>query len=404
MLDGDLDGLLYPIPFSIVPDGDGWHSLIEADHERVHCDADRDDAEARRVQVGQAERKDQGVRDHEHAVAGCFDLILGDLDELQRSLKTQTEGEHPSAADCESRELREASERDHNHQERGNNCEQQEPHESNASEAIRRGIGIAYDAPVSELEYVAAGSIARITINRPERRNAMSFGVMQGLRDSLASARSDDAVRVVVLTGAGDRAFCSGADLTGMHGADGVAAHEGRGLLAGVFRDLWNLGKPTIARVRGYALAGGFGLAMACDFVVAADDAQFGAPEVNVGLWPYMVTVPLLRVVQPRIAFELMATGRRVGAEEASALGIVNRVVPVDQLDTAVNELADTLASKSPLAMRWGRQSFYRTLEMRGDEALDYLQAMLSLTAGSEDAAEGIAAFAEKRDPIWKGR
>jgi enoyl-CoA hydratase/carnithine racemase len=143
---------------------------------------------------------------------------------------------------------------------------------------------------------------------------------------------------------------------------------------------------------------------MACDFVVAADDAQFGAPEVNVGLWPYMVTVPLLRVMQPRLAFELMATGRRMAADEAAAIGIVNRVVPVDQLDAAVDELAATLASKSPLVMRWGRQSFYRALEMQADDALDYLQAMLSLTAGSEDAAEGIAAFAEKRAPIWKGR
>jgi enoyl-CoA hydratase/carnithine racemase len=264
-------------------------------------------------------------------------------------------------------------------------------------------IGIAYDARVSELEY-EPGEIARITINRPERRNAMSFEVMQGLRDSLERARVDDAVRVVVLTGAGDRAFCAGADLTGMRGVDGAATHDARGVLADVFRDLWGLGKPTIARVRGYALAGGFGLAMACDFVVAADDAQFGAPEVNVGLWPYMVTVPLLRVLQPRVAFELMATGRRVDANEAASLGIVNRLVAADHLDAAVDELAATLASKSPLVLRWGRESFYRTLEMRADDALDYLQAMLSLTAASEDAAEGIAAFAEKRAPTWKGR
>jgi enoyl-CoA hydratase/carnithine racemase len=256
---------------------------------------------------------------------------------------------------------------------------------------------------VSELEY-EPGEIARITINRPDRRNAMSSEVMRGLREALASARSDDAVRVVVLTGAGDRAFCTGADLGGMLDVGGVANHDARGVLADVFRDLWGLGKPTIARVRGYALAGGFGLAMACDFVVASDDAQFGAPEVNVGLWPYMVTVPLLRVMQPRIAFELMATGRRVAADEAVSLGIVNRVVPVDELDAAVDELAATLASKSPLVLRWGRESFYRALEMRADDALDYLQAMLSLTVASEDTAEGLAAFAEKRSPKWKGR
>lgn len=299
--------------------------------------------------------------------------------------------------------MREASERDEHYEQCGNDCQYEEPHALNASEGIRVRTGIAYDALVSELEYEPS-EIARITINRPERRNAMSFEVMQGLRDALERAHVDSAVRVVVLTGAGDRAFCAGADLTGMRGDDGVATHDGRGVLADVFRDLWTLGKPTIARVRGYALAGGFGLAMACDFVVAADDAQFGAPEVNVGLWPYMVTVPLLRVMHPRIAFELMATGRRVAADEAASLGIVNRVVAADQLDQAVDELATTLASKSPLVLRWGRESFYRALEMRDDDALDYLQAMLSLTAASEDAAEGIAAFAEKRTPTWKGR
>jgi enoyl-CoA hydratase/carnithine racemase len=232
----------------------------------------------------------------------------------------------------------------------------------------------------------------------------MSFAVMQGLRDAVERARSDDAVRVVVLTGAGDRAFCAGADLGGMAASDVAATHEARGQLAELFRDLWSLGKPTIARVRGFALAGGFGLALACDFVVASDDAQFGTPEVDVGLWPYMVTVPMLRAMPPRLAYELMATGRRVDAAEALRLGIVNRVVPASQLDAEVDELAAQLVAKSPLVLRWGRQSFYRALEMRADDALDYLQSMLSLTAATEDAAEGIAAFAEKRPPNWKGR
>src|SRR6266511_1207166 len=147
---------------------------------------------------------------------------------------------------------------------------------------------------VADVRYEVLGSVARVTIDRPERRNAMSFDVMEGLRDAVARAKADDAVRVLVLTGAGDKAFCAGADLGGGGIADGAsAAHDGRGMLADLFRDMWDLGKPTIARVRGYALAGGFGLALACDFVVAADDAQFGTPEVNVGLWPYMITVPL---------------------------------------------------------------------------------------------------------------
>jgi len=258
---------------------------------------------------------------------------------------------------------------------------------------------------VAELEYEVVDGVARATINRPERRNAMSFEVMSGLRDAVARARDDADVRTLVITGAGDKAFCAGADLGSMAGSEGeIAAHDGRGLLADLFRDLWNLGKPTIARVRGYALAGGFGLAMACDLVVAADDAVFGTPEINVGLWPYMITVPLLRSMPPRIALELMATGRRVDSEEALRIGFVNRVVSVDQLDDAVDELARDLASKSPLIMRLGRAAFYRVLEMDADEALDYLQSMLTITSLSEDTAEGIAAFAEKRRPEWRGR
>ena len=164
---------------------------------------------------------------------------------------------------------------------------------------------------MADVRYEVVGSVARVTIDRPERRNAMSFGVMEGLRDAVAAAKADEAVRVVVLTGAGEKAFCAGADLGSGGIADGAsAAHEGRGVLAEVFRDLWALGKPTIARVRGYALAGGFGLALACDFVVAADDAQFGTPEVNVGLWPYMITVPLMRSMPPKRVLELMMTGR----------------------------------------------------------------------------------------------
>jgi enoyl-CoA hydratase/carnithine racemase len=257
----------------------------------------------------------------------------------------------------------------------------------------------------SEVLYEAADGVARVTINRPERRNAMSYGVMQGLRDAVAAAKADDSVRVVVLTGAGDRAFCAGADLGGIaENAGAAAAHDGRGLLANLFRELWSLGKPTIARVRGYALAGGFGLALACDFVVASDDAQFGTPEVNVGLWPYMITVPLLRSMPPKKVLELQMTGRRVRADEAERIGFVTRVVPVDGLDAAVDELAGSLASKSPLVLRWGRDAFYRVLEMDPDAALDYLQGMLTVHTQTEDAAEGVAAFAEKRAPEWKGR
>src|SRR5438067_6221446 len=201
----------------------------------------------------------------------------------------------------------------------------------------------------------------------------MSWDVITGLRKAAADAKADDDVRVVVLTGAGDQAFCAGADLTGMRGDAGfVETHDARGELARLFHELWALGKPTIARVRGYALAGGFGLALSCDFVVAADDAQFGTPEINVGLWPYMITVPLLRSMPPKRVLELMMTGRRVHAAEGDRSGFVTRVVPVDELDAAVDDLAATLASNSPLILRLGRESFYRTLDMDPDDALGY--------------------------------
>ena len=261
------------------------------------------------------------------------------------------------------------------------------------------------DEGSSELRYELADGIARLTIDRPDKRNALSWSVLRDLRRRLAEIQADSDVRVVVLTGAGDRAFCAGADLTGMAaGAGHLDLHESRGELAALFDDLWHLGKPTIARVRGYALAGGMGLALACDLVVAADDAVFGTPEIDVGLWPYMITVPLMRSMPPKVALELMMTGRRVSADEALRLGFVNRVVRVAELDENVDELAATLAAKSPAVLRLGRQAFYDVWDQSSGDALAHLQAMLTVGTGLEDAAEGLAAFAQKRPPEWTGR
>ncbi len=257
----------------------------------------------------------------------------------------------------------------------------------------------------SELRYDVVDGIARLTINRPAKRNALSWSVLTEMRARLAEIKADPDAHVVVLSGAGDRAFCAGADLTGMAaGAGHLALHDSRGELAGLFADLWTLGKPTIARVRGYALAGGMGLALACDLVVAADDAVFGTPEIDVGLWPYMITVPLMRSMPPKKALELMMTGRRVDAAEALAIGFVNQVVPVADLDVTVDALATTLASKSPAVLRLGRDAFYSVWDSSAADALPLLHAMLSVGSDTEDAAEGIAAFAEKRPPVWKGR
>lgn len=256
----------------------------------------------------------------------------------------------------------------------------------------------------TELLYDVAGGVATLTLNRPERRNALSWDLIAQLRVGLAEAKADAAVHVVVITGAGDKAFCAGADLGNMaDGASFLDLHEGRGGLAELFKELYALGKPTIARVHGYALAGGFGLALACDLVVAADNAVFGTPEIDVGLWPYMITVPLTRSMPPKKALELMMTGRRVDAVEAERIGFVNRVVPVAELDAAVDELAQALVAKPASTLKLGRDSFYEVWDRNAEDALATLHPLLTITTLTDDAQEGLAAFAEKRPPQWKG-
>jgi enoyl-CoA hydratase/carnithine racemase len=256
----------------------------------------------------------------------------------------------------------------------------------------------------AELLYDVVDGVATVAINRPERRNALSWDVIAQMRTRLAEAKANDNVRVVVVTGSGDKAFCAGADLGNMaDGAGYLELHEGRGGLAELFQEMWALGKPTIARVHGYALAGGFGLALACDLVVAADNSVFGTPEIDVGLWPYMITVPMTRSMPPKKALELMLTGRRVDAAEADRIGFVTRVVPAAELDSAVAELAATLAAKSPAIVKLGRDSFYDVWDRAGADALALLHPLLTLTTLTDDAQEGIAAFAEKRPPRWRG-
>ena len=263
----------------------------------------------------------------------------------------------------------------------------------------------ASQAAEPDVLYQTRDRVARITINRPHRRNALTWEAIAALRSRLAEAKADPDVRVVVLAGAGDQAFCAGLDLSEM-GAGGSTfeLHQDRGQVAALFEDLWQLGKPTVAAVRGFALAGGFGLALSCDLVVCADNATFGAPEIDVGLWPYMVTVPLVRSMPPKKALELMLTGRRVAALEAERIGFVHQVVPAFELDAAVGELAAILAAKSPAAMKLGRDSFYAVWDMAARDAFALLHPMLTVTSATDDAAEGVAAFGEKRLPRWSGQ
>ncbi|GAA2306854.1 enoyl-CoA hydratase/isomerase family protein [Actinomadura luteofluorescens] len=252
--------------------------------------------------------------------------------------------------------------------------------------------------------------IARITLNRPDARNALSDQMIGELLDAFGRAGTDTGVRVIVLTGAGDRAFCAGADLGGL----GRAQADGRSIAdAGAVRDsaayrlftaFPGLGKPIIARLAGHAVAGGLGLAAACDLVIAADDVKLATPEVNVGLWPMMIMAIINRNVAPKHAFKLYYTGARVTAAEGRDIGLVTEVVPRAELDARVDELARLIASKSPVGLRRGRDAFFaiegRPLE---DQVAHLLSELVELT-GTEDAKEGITAFLENRPPDFQGR
>lgn len=249
------------------------------------------------------------------------------------------------------------------------------------------------------------GMVARITINRPERRNALSPEVVAGIASALSRAEEQGGeVRAVVLTGAGDRAFCAGGDLAGMSADGNVARHFERGEIGRLFSKMRESRLPIVARVNGHALAGGFGLMLACDLVVASERAEMGMPEVNIGLWPFMVTAVVKRDLPRKVAFELMLSGRKLKAHDAQALGLVNRVAPYESLDDAVGETLELLLSKSPVTVALGKRSFYRAEDMAFDDALEYLSGMLTVCLESEDAIEGVSAFLEKRNPQWRGR
>lgn len=248
------------------------------------------------------------------------------------------------------------------------------------------------------------GPVARITINRPDRRNALSPEVVTGLARALDDCETNHEVKCVVLTGAGEKAFCAGADLTGMTTSSRVDQHWERSEVGRLLSRIRTSRLPVVARVNGHALAGGFGLMLGCDLVVAVEDARLGTPEINLGLWPFMITAVLQRDIPRKLALELMLTGRRLEAAEAARWGFVNRVVPAVELDAAVDEVVGELLSKSPLVLALGKRSFYRAEDMSFDDSIDYLAGMLTVCLESEDTVEGVTAFLEKRDPQWKGR
>lgn len=249
--------------------------------------------------------------------------------------------------------------------------------------------------------------VATITLSREERRNAISPTMMTELLDAFKKCDDDPSVVTIVLTGAGGKVFCAGADFAESMGgtASFLDRYEGQRNFAELFRTIKGLKKPLVGRINGHALGGGLGLAAACDIVIAADDCRFGTPEINVGLFPYIIMATLLRFTSaPKRLLELMFTGERVTASAAQELGLVNYVVPREQLDAKVDEITKKIVAKSPAILRLGRRAFYTMRDMEYDKALEYLASMLAVNTMAEDVTEGIAAFLEKRQPVWKGK
>jgi enoyl-CoA hydratase/carnithine racemase len=240
-----------------------------------------------------------------------------------------------------------------------------------------------------------------VWIDREARRNAINPQVIAGIAQAVQTALADASIRAIVLTGAGDKAFCAGADLGGGSGTFAAAPDEPTTDFGRLARLVRQLGIPLVARVNGACVAGGFGLLGLCDLAIAADHARFGLPEVKVGVFPMQVLVSLRRTMHARHINELCLTGELVSAARAAEMGVVNQVVPLAELDAAVEALLGKLAAASPAAVRRGKQAIMAMEAMAFDEALPFAEAQIALASRSSDAVEGLAAFNEKRKPRW---
>ena len=257
----------------------------------------------------------------------------------------------------------------------------------------------------SDILYDVNDAVATITLNRPERRNAIGPNTLRELLAAFEDSKRDTAVHVVVLTGAGDKAFSAGASLSDMSAeATESMRHDERGLFVDLFLAMEQLGKPILGAINGAALAGGFGVALSCDLLVAADTAQFGTPEIRVGLWPMMVMSVVMRDLGRKRAMQLFMTGERIDAHTALQWGIVNRVVPAADLQTETTAWARELTRWSPLIMRLGRNAFYDIDGLDMEAQLRYLQSQLTALSLSDDFREGVTAFLQKREPHFEGR
>jgi enoyl-CoA hydratase len=255
------------------------------------------------------------------------------------------------------------------------------------------------------IRYEIADRVATISLDSPESRNALSNELLGELIDAFEAARDDEAVRCVVLTSTHEKVFSSGGSLDGF-AADVPVVHKhfGTERFPQLFKLIGQLGKPTLCAANGHVLAGALGVALACDLIIAKEGAGFGTPEINVGVFPFMIMALIYRNVSRKKTNELLLLGERLTAEEALEAGIVNRVVAADEFDAAVADWAGRLAAKSPVLMKLGKDAMYRQMDMPYDEALDYLRSQLTVAFTTEDIQEGVKAFFEKREPNWSGR
>jgi enoyl-CoA hydratase/carnithine racemase len=260
--------------------------------------------------------------------------------------------------------------------------------------------------PYETLLYdVRDDGVATVTLNTPDNRNALSNQLLTELTAAFESARDDEAVRCLVLTSSHDKVFSSGASLDQFAAeVPLVHKHFGTERFPRLFRAILGAGKPTICAANGHVLAGALGVALCCDLIVAKESATFGTPEIDVGVFPFMIMALIYRNVPRKKTNELLLLGERLSAEEAREIGIVNRVAAEDEFDGAVDEWATKLAGKSPVAMRLGKDAMYRQLDMPFEDAVDFLRSQLSIALTTEDIQEGVKAFFEKREPNWTGR
>jgi enoyl-CoA hydratase len=260
--------------------------------------------------------------------------------------------------------------------------------------------------PYDTVRYdVADSGVATIAMDQPDTRNALSDQLLADLIAAFREARDDERVRAVVLASTHEKVFSAGGNLSGFAAEQPlVHKHWGTAKFPELFRLIGELGKPVLCAAGGHVLAGALGLALACDLIVAKDTARFGTPEINVGVFPFMIMALIYRNVPRKKVNELLLLGEQISAQEAERIGIVNRVAGAEEFDAAVTDWAEKLAEKSPVLMRMGKDAMYRHQDMDLEDALAYLQSQLTIAFSTEDIQEGVKAFFEKREPRWTGR